>query len=152
MPVRPPYYAQETDYSCMAACLRMVLEYLGVSKTEEELRILTDSNFDSKHFPGGTEAHRAVDVAKQLGFPDTSKNTLILQELLGMLIKGRFPIVYIAIRLRPNTPLQTHAVVVVEINQEGVRILDPVRGEIVHSQDEFNEMWQLRRGLTLLIE
>jgi len=121
-------------------------------KTEEELRVLTDSNFDSEYFPGGTEAHRAVDAAKQLGFPNTSKNNLTLQELVGVLIEGRFPIVYVAIRLHPSTPLQTHAVVVVEINQEGVLILDPVRGEILHSQDEFNEMWQLRRGLAILIE
>jgi ABC-type bacteriocin/lantibiotic exporter with double-glycine peptidase domain len=136
----------------MAACLRMVLESLGVLKTEEELRVLTDSNFDSKYFPGGTEAHRVVDATKQLGFPNASKNNLTLQELVGLLIQGQFPIVYIAIRLQPNTPLQTHAVVVVEINQEGVLIFDPMRGEIVHSQNEFDEMWQLRRGLTILIE
>jgi ABC-type bacteriocin/lantibiotic exporter with double-glycine peptidase domain len=136
----------------MAACLRMVLESLGVVKTEEELRVLTDSNFDSEYFPGGAEAHRVVDTAKQLGFSNTSKNNLSLQELVGVLIEGRFPIVQLAVRLVPNTPLQTHAAVVVEINQNGVLLFDPVRGEIVHSQDEFNEMWQLRRGLAILIE
>jgi len=135
----------------MAACLRMVLESLGVLKTEEELRVLTDSNFDSEYFPGGTEAHRVVDAAKQLGFSNTTKNNLSLQELVGVLIEGRFPIVQIAIRLVPETPLQTHAVVVVEITQDGVLIFDPVRGEIALSQDEFDEMWQLRRGLTILI-
>ncbi len=51
MPVRPPYYKQETEYSCMAACLRMVLEHLGVVKTEKELRVLTDCDFDSSHYP-----------------------------------------------------------------------------------------------------
>jgi ABC-type bacteriocin/lantibiotic exporter with double-glycine peptidase domain len=135
----------------MAACLRMVLEALGVVKTEEQLRVLTDSNFDSEYFPGGVEAHRVVDAAKQLGFSNTTKNNLSLQELVGMLIEGRFPIVQIAIRLVPDTPLQTHAVVVVEITQDGVLIFDPVRGEIALSQDEFDEMWQLRRGLTILI-
>jgi len=136
----------------MAACLRMVLESLGVVKTEEELRVLTDSNFDSQYFPGGAEAHRVVDAAKQLGFSNTTKNNLTLQELVGVLIEGRFPIVQIAIRLKPHTPLQTHAVVVAAISQEGVLIFDPVRGEIVHSQNEFDEMWQLRRGLAILIE
>src|SRR5437870_1691103 len=131
----------------MAACLRMVLESLGVVKTEEELRVLTDSNFDSEYFPGGHEDHRVVDAEKQLGFSNATKTNLSLQQLVGVLIEGRFPIVQIAIRLVPDTPLQTHAVVVVEINQEGVLIFDPVRGEIALSQDEFDEMWQLRRGL-----
>jgi ABC-type bacteriocin/lantibiotic exporter with double-glycine peptidase domain len=152
VPARPPYYAQETEYSCMAACLRMVLEHLGVVRTEEELRVLTDSDFDSSHYPGGAEARHVVDAARQLGFVNTSKNNLTLQELVAVLIKGGFPIVQIGISLRPNTPLQTHAVVVMEINERGVLMLDPARGEVVHTQEEFDQMWQRQRGLTILIE
>ena len=136
----------------MAACLRMVIEHLGVVKTEEELRVLTDSNFDSKYFPGGAEAHRVVDAAKKLGFVNTTKNNLSLQELVAEVVQGRFPIVQIGIRLEPNTPLQNHAVVVVRIDEHGVLLLDPVRGESLHSQEEFNEMWQRCRGLTILIQ
>jgi ABC-type bacteriocin/lantibiotic exporter with double-glycine peptidase domain len=136
----------------MAACLRMVLEHLGVLRTEEELRVLTDSDFDSSHYPGGAEARRVVDVARQLGFVNTSKNNLTLQELVAVLIQGGFPIVQIGISLRPNTPLQTHAVVVMEINERGVLMLDPARGEVIHTQEEFDQMWQRQRGLTILIE
>lgn len=136
----------------MAACLRMVLEHLGVVRTEKELRELTDSDFDSSHYPGGAEARHIVDAARKLGFVNTSKNNLTLQELEAVLIQGGFPIVQIGISLRPNTPLQTHAVVVIEINERGVLMLDPERGEVVHTQQEFDEMWQLRRGLTILIE
>ena len=38
----PPFYPQETDFSCAVACLRMVLSHLGVSKTEAELREICD--------------------------------------------------------------------------------------------------------------
>jgi ABC-type bacteriocin/lantibiotic exporter with double-glycine peptidase domain len=130
----------------------MVLESLGVRQTEEELRILTDSNFDSEYFPGGTDAQRVVDAAKKLGFLNTTKNNLTLQELVGVLIEGTYPIVQIAISLVPNTPLQTHAAVVVEVSPKGVLIFDPVRGEIVLSQEDFDKRWQLRRGLAILIE
>lgn len=136
----------------MVACLRMVLEHLGVVRTEKELRVLTDSDFDSPHYPGGTEARHVVDVARQLGFVNTSRNNLTLQELVAELIRGRFPIVQIGISLRPNTPLQPHAVVVMKINERGVFILDPARGEVVHTQEEFDQMWQRQRGLTILIE
>ncbi len=152
MPVRPPYYAQETDYSCMVACLRMVLEQLGVIKTEKELRVLTDCDFDSPHYPGGAEARHIVEAARELGFVNTSRNNLTLQELVGELIQGRFPIVQIGISLRPNTRVQPHAVVVLEVNERGVLMLDPVRGEVVHTQEEFDQMLKRQRGLTILIQ
>lgn len=126
----------------------MVLEHLGVVKTESELRALADTS----DIFGGTNALHIVDTAKELGFPEAAKYNLSLQELLFALQQGFFPIVYIAIRLMPNTPLQTHSVVVVEINERGVLILDPVRGEVIHTVDEFNEMWEKRRWLTILIK
>jgi predicted double-glycine peptidase len=148
---RPPYHPQETEYSCGAACLRMVLEHLGVIRTEAELRALTDSEYESAFYPGGATALGLVDAAKELGFPDTTKENLEFQELLRVLSQGRFPIVYLAIRLLPGTPLQSHAVVVTEIDDEGVRLLDPVRGEVTNTVEEFNQMWSLRRGLTILV-
>jgi ABC-type bacteriocin/lantibiotic exporter with double-glycine peptidase domain len=152
VPVRPPYYKQETEYSCMVACLRMVLEHLGVVRTEKELRVLTDSDFDSPHHPGGTEARHVVDAARELGFVNTNKNNLTLQELVAVVIQGRFPIVQIGIGLPPSTLVQPHAVVIVKINERGVLMLDPARGEIVHTQEEFDQMWRRQRGLTILIE
>lgn len=130
----------------------MVLEHLGVMKTEKELRVLTDSDFDSRYYPGGAEARDVVDAARQLGFVNTIRNNLTLHELIAVVIQRRFPIVQIGIRLQPNTPVQSYAVVVVEINERGVLMLDPTRGEVVTSQEDFDEMWQLRRGLTILIE
>lgn len=136
----------------MAACLRMVLEHLGVVQTEKELRVLTDSDFDSPHYPGGAEPGHVVEAARQLGFVNTSRNNLTLQELVAELIRGRFPIVQIGISLRPNMQVQAHAVVVVEINERGVLMLDPARGEVIHTQEEFDRMWRRQRGLTILID
>jgi len=129
----------------------MVLEHLGVVRTEAELRELTDSEFESAFYPGGATALRLVDAARELGFPNTTKENLEFQELLRALSQGHFPLVYIAIRLRPGTPLQAHAVVVTEIDAQGVQILDPVHGEVTHTVEEFNQMWALRRGLTILV-
>jgi ABC-type bacteriocin/lantibiotic exporter with double-glycine peptidase domain len=122
-----------------------------VVKTEAELRALTDSEFESAFYPGGATALRLVDAARQLGFPNSTKENLEFQELLWALSRGYFPIVYVAIRLQPDKALQTHAVVITEISEQGVRMLDPVRGEVPHTVEEFNAMWRLRRGLTILI-
>jgi ABC-type bacteriocin/lantibiotic exporter with double-glycine peptidase domain len=129
----------------------MVLQHLGVVRTEAELRALTDSEFESAFYPGGARALGLVDAARELGFPDTTKENLEFQELLRVLSQGHFPVVYISIRLRPGTPLQRHAVVVTEIGDEGVRLLDPVRGEVTETVEEFNQMWGRTRGLTIWI-
>jgi hypothetical protein len=53
---------QETRYSCVPACLRIVLAHLGLTLTETELRTLCDCT------PFGTDALKAVDAVRQLGF------------------------------------------------------------------------------------
>ncbi len=125
----------------------MVLEHLGVVMTEEEACALTDTT----GLLGGTDAFLLVEAARKLNFAESSKNNLTLQELLLALKQGFFPIVYFAIQLRPSTPVQRHAAVVIEISEHGVLLLDPERGEVMHTVNEFNEMWGLMRGLTILV-
>lgn len=38
-----PPFQQELDYSCVAACVRMVLAHYGDRRTEAELRSLLDT-------------------------------------------------------------------------------------------------------------
>src|SRR6266849_2730875 len=45
-----PHFQQELEYSCVAACLRMVLAHYGDIRTEAELRLLLDTQ------PTGTRA------------------------------------------------------------------------------------------------
>ena len=45
-----PHYQQELEYSCVAACVRMVLAHHGDLRTEAELRGLLDTQ------PTGTRA------------------------------------------------------------------------------------------------
>src|SRR5262245_10329223 len=45
-----PHFQQELDYSCVAACARMVLAHYGDVRTEAELRSLLDTR------PTGTRA------------------------------------------------------------------------------------------------
>ena len=45
-----PHFQQELEYSCVAACVRMVLAHSGDIRTEAELRLLLDTQ------PTGTRA------------------------------------------------------------------------------------------------
>jgi ABC-type bacteriocin/lantibiotic exporter with double-glycine peptidase domain len=136
MPERPPLYKQETDYSCVPACLRMVLASLGVFTSEQELRELCDCTVLE-----GTSALKAVDAARALGFKGTRKRNLIFDDLMSELERGLFPIAYMATLLPPHALVQKHAAVVIAIQGDEIKALDPARGEVAFSKDEFLAEW-----------
>src|SRR5438132_7346831 len=105
MPSKPPFHKQETRTSCVPACLRMVLGGFGVEVEERELRARCDYTLS------GTDALKAVDAARQLGFAGTAKYTLSLEELRTLVADGHHPILFVD--LRPIDGLRDiHALVI----------------------------------------
>jgi len=51
-----PHFQQEYEYSCVAACVRMVPAHYGESRTEAELRVLLETQ------PTGTRAGNVMRV------------------------------------------------------------------------------------------
>jgi ABC-type bacteriocin/lantibiotic exporter with double-glycine peptidase domain len=101
----------------------MVLSGFGLDLTEERLRELCDC---SPLF--GTEAMRAVDAARKLGFTGTAKYTLRYDELRGLIEGSRYPIAYLSLESIGGTE-ESHAVVVIEAEEETVMVYDPLHGE-----------------------
>ena len=124
-----------------------MLASLGVFKTEHELRELCDCTMLE-----GTSALKAVDAARASGFRGTRKRNLIFDDLKSELARGLFPIAYVEALLPPYVFDQSHALVVIAIEGDEVRALDPARGEIVFSKDEFLAKWNSTRRLAILIE
>lgn len=150
MAERPPLYKQETPYSCAPACLRMVLQSLGVSKTEQELREMCDCLPLS--IGGVSEALKLVDAARGLGFQKTRKYNLSLADLKSELARGLFPIAYVRTQLTPGGPADYHTLVVVEIAGGYLQLNDPWRGAIVVTENEFTVEWAAVHNLTILVE
>jgi ABC-type bacteriocin/lantibiotic exporter with double-glycine peptidase domain len=117
MPDRPPFFAQERDYSCVPACLRMVLAHHGIDKSEDDL--IYACNCDQQ----GTSPDSLVAAAKELGFIRSSRDRPSVQELKLFLSEGCYPIVWIA------TETLQHALVLIEIQPEIVWVLDPASQE-----------------------
>ncbi|NOT60313.1 MAG: hypothetical protein HOP19_08820 [Acidobacteria bacterium] len=144
-PSKPPFHKQETEDSCVPACLKMVIAGFGQDVTEAKLRRLCDCTFE------GTSAFKALNAARQLGFANSSKHNLTFEELTAVVADGWFPIVFVDL-----TPLdggyEAHAFVVTAINRFSVEVLDPARGERVIARNVFALIWELRRRLTLLVE
>jgi len=139
MPGKPPFYPQERDYSCVPACLRMVLAYNGIYKSEDDLIYACGSQRD------GTRATALVEAAKGLGFEKTSTERLTIDELRAAVEKGLFPIVYIA------TPT-VHSVVVVAIG-DFVEVMDPARPNEDHriALEIFLEQWGAQHNLAVIL-
>jgi ABC-type bacteriocin/lantibiotic exporter with double-glycine peptidase domain len=128
----------------------MVLASLGVSKTEQELRGLCDCTYDSLLLPGGTDPFKLKIAAQTLGFANTQIGNLTVDDLRSELARGLYPIAYLKAKLASRMPPQFHAVVVVEIIENEVEVLDPSRGELVLSLEDFLTEWV--RGITILVE
>lgn len=123
----------------------MVSAGFGQEVAEAELRRRCDCTFD------GTSAFNALNAARQLGFANSSKHNLTIEELTAIVADGWFPIVFVDL-----TPLdggyEAHAFVVTAINLFSVEVLGPARGERVIARDVFALIWQLRRRLTILVK
>lgn len=125
----------------------MVLASLGVFKTEQELRESCDCTVLE-----GTSALKAVDAARASGFRGARKRNLTFDDLISELERGLFPIAYVETQLPPHGFAQSHALVVIAIEGDEVKALDPARGEIAFSKDEFLAEWNSTRRLAMLIE
>jgi ABC-type bacteriocin/lantibiotic exporter with double-glycine peptidase domain len=147
MPDKPPLFDQETDYSCVPACLRMVLASMGILKTEQELRDLCDCTTLE-----GTTALKAINAARTLDFTRSRKHNLTFDDLKAEFERGLNPIAFIEVRLSPELPSQKHAVVITAISIANIYVIDPARGEIAYSLDEFLREWNATRRLTILVE
>jgi ABC-type bacteriocin/lantibiotic exporter with double-glycine peptidase domain len=139
------FYRQEKPYSCVPACVRMVLAAKGYVVSESVLRERCDCTFL------GTDALTAVDALRAMGFSNSCKCTLRLTELMMELNAGCYPIVFL--NLLPidgvNDP---HAMVVTAIDDDSVNVYDPLQGERLLPRSTFDTAWAMMRNLVILVQ
>src|SRR6266852_1820494 len=99
----------------------------------------------------GTEALKAVDTMRQLGFTSTMKQTCAMEDLRQQLQGGHWPIVFVN-TLPITGQRNAHAVVVVEVGSAQLTVYDPLDGERVLPQAPFLTAWAMMHNLALLIQ
>lgn len=123
----------------------MVLGSFGLELVEAELRTLCDCT------PFGTEALKAVDAVRQLGFAQTVKHTLSAHELEVQVRRGAYPIAFV--NTLPIDGIKGgHAVVVVDMDQDGVLVYDPLRGERLLPHTTFDTAWAMMHNVAILVQ
>jgi predicted double-glycine peptidase len=80
-------FRQSKGY-CGPACLKMVLEYFGVNKTEKELAEIAGSNREH-----GTRAKGLAKAAKKFGFKTIIKDFADISDLRQYVLEKKIPVI-----------------------------------------------------------
>lgn len=144
--MRLRFYAQEQPHTCAVACLRIIAEYYGVSRTEAELLPLCGTTFD------GTTPAGLAHAAQQLGLSATIAydNLTVVQAALD---RQQPVIVFLGLSAPPpSLEVAIHAVVVTAMDNENITFIDPADGlEHTYAHASFLADWQRAFGISILI-
>ena len=139
-----PFYQQESEESCVPACLRMVLAQYDILLAEADLRICCQTTFLGTAFPD------AAACARRYGLSVKEIVQASWQELQNWLSSGIYPI--LSVNLFPlEARWAAHAVVVETVSDDRLIYLDPLVGRRNAAKPSFVQAWQMRRGKALLI-
>ena len=141
-----PHFKQEKPYSCLPACVRMVLAHYGRLVTEDELRQLMGTSLH------GTPARAVLQVAA-LGF-DMQLRFTNLGELTAALRTGTPPIAFVNTGSLDYWSFDcAHVLVVVGMDVASVSVNDPTRdsGAQQTSLSGLHAAWAANRCLAAFI-
>ncbi|MEN4007320.1 MAG: C39 family peptidase [Methanobacteriaceae archaeon] len=114
---------QSTDYSCGPAALATVLQNIGISATEGELKVLAGTNNET-----GTNMYGLARAVHAKGLNATgmklSVDDLRTNMIVHVILDG-----------------EGHYSVIREITESSVKLADPSKGNIVLSRGEFAEIF-----------
>src|SRR6266852_1692743 len=113
-----PHFHQELDYSCVAACARMVLAHYGDIRTEFELRLLLDTQ------PTGARAGNLVRLSGSAFEVYLRPSNLL--ELQKALADNQAPLVFLKTGSLEYWSMDIfHTVVLVGLDATAVALHDP---------------------------
>lgn len=113
-----PHFQQELEYSCVAACARMVLAHYGDIRSEAELRLL----FDTK--PTGTRAGNLMRLSSPAFEVHLRPSNLV--ELQQALVNNHPAIVFVQTGFLEYWSMDIfHTVVLIGLDAAKVALHDP---------------------------
>ena len=145
-PLPTPHRRQETPWTCVPACARMVLEHHGQSCTEEQVANLLGTT------PVGTRSAHLRRL-EAWGF-SVDRTQLSVAQLEACLADGLPVIACIHTGPLPHWDADDpHSVVVVGITSGSVLMHDPASdaGPVTCTLDEFRQAWSCTANLAAVI-
>ncbi len=135
-----PFHRQSKDYTCGPSALRMVFDYWGIKKKEDELARRLNLSAES---PKGTLQSKMIEMARAEGLEVKSHSQATLSEISLAIMNG-CPV--IVDYLEPSNDEYHYAVVVGETASDFI-LNDPWNGEDFRiNKDEFLARWKDGEG------
>lgn len=122
---------------CGPACLQMVMEYLGVRKTQKKIGEVAGTTHVT-----GTPHKGMIQAVESYGFHAKVKHTkATFDDLHAWVNKKNLPVIVNWYSVF-NPPASGHYSVVVAIDKKNITLMDPeIRATRVLTLDEFNKLW-----------
>jgi len=133
-----PYFRQQRWYTCGPACLRMVLSYLQIDKSESEINTLCRVDF------AGTTCEQIADAASKLNLHSEVLMNITIDDLKHIL-ENQLPLIALVDGgiLYGDIPGFGHFIVIVGIESEDVIYHDPeIRASCRTQVDDFLDAWR----------
>lgn len=149
MKIDLPLLKHEQDFTCVPACIRIVLQHLGVELPEAKITEACNAT------PLGMDQFEASDGIIALGFRATVIENASFDEVIEFLRKKHPVIVLVSVKFLPYAKGQkgSHAVVVNGFDQDSVFLVDPARGEEINlAVDTFLKAWRTRGRIGIAID
>jgi len=143
-----PHHKQETDFSCVPACLKMLLEFFNIKVSESDLRLRLKTK------PFGTHIINILSLGESYGI-QAKIEFWSLEELKAYLNNYKVPCIALVwtehfAHWKQNC---LHSVVVIGYNDESVIINDPNFEEKDYyiPFNDFISAWQVNDGLVVIL-
>lgn len=132
-----PHFQQATSYTCIPACVRMVLAYQGQQHSEQELALALQT------IPLlGTLPENVTPVLESWGHNVRWFEHGTLDQLTKLLAQNLPVILFVRAADLPDRGSGLHALVLVGIDRRSVVLLDPTRKKDLHLPiKEFARIW-----------
>lgn len=141
-----PTIQQEKTYTCLPACLRIVLRYLGTSLTEEDIANACNTT------KAGTTLDDAIHAVHLLGFNATRIQNATLEDLIHYLNYNEPVIVLVGVEHLPYGDFGTHVITVCGFEGDEIIYIDTALGQKVRLDVmTFLRAWRSRgrRGIVV---
>jgi predicted double-glycine peptidase len=134
MKIKIPYFKQDTNYSCGAASVQMILRFFGIIKSEEDLiKELKTEKED------GTSHEEIIKIIRQNNLFCYVNDNSNFDEI-KMYLNKNLPVLVNYIETDDD---EGHYAVVVGINEEKIILNDPWHGEDFELNiSKFENRWQ----------
>jgi len=125
MKLNVPSYRQGESYTCLPACIKVVLEYFGTCLAEDTIACACRTT------PAGTIAELALDGIRTLGYDGALMERGTVGVLLSVLDAGNPVVAFVDGAELPYGTGGVHAVVVCGYEAGDVACMDPALGQHV---------------------